>query len=385
MSPRTVSHNECAHSLSVLTALRQHASALAQAAIEDDVTEAFPHRAIRILESAGCLHAVLPPERGGLGLGWMPASTPLLLDLLRAMGGIHLSAARLFEGHVNAFELLWTCGTPDQRDAVCAYIRRGELLGVWNAPSFRGELTLTTNTKGSYTLEGPKAYASGAGGIRRPLVTAQHPELGLLIVWPDLPYEIGPADDWLMHGMRASMTRSVRFHGEVDHDHVFGTHDDYHRQPGFSGGAWRFLAAQLGAGEALVEGMRDSLVQRRRAIDTCQQLRMSECMVALDTARKWVSDAAVYLRRSELSIEAIVCHANEARIVVERALLDVLERVHRGVGLQSFSRSSPLERIARDLATYLRQPAPDALLIAVGEQAFKTPLPGLLGGPYDHE
>jgi hypothetical protein len=84
-------------------------------------------------------------------------------------------------------------------------------------------------------------------------------------------------------------------------------------------------------------------------------------------------------------IEQLVQHANEARMVVERALLDVLERVHRGVGLQSFSRLSLIERIARDLATYLRQPAPDALLNAVGANAFAVPLPGLLAGSYDHE
>ncbi len=39
-----------------------------------------------------------------------------------------------------------------------------------------------------------------------------------------------------------------------------------------------------------------------------------------------------------------------------------MELVHRSVGLASFMRPNPIERIARDLATYLRQPAPDRAL-----------------------
>jgi hypothetical protein len=61
-------------------------------------------------------------------------------------------------------------------------------------------------------------------------------------------------------------------------------------------------------------------------------------------------------------------------------LLDVLEIVQRSVGLSAFSRASEMERIARDLATYLRQPAPDGLRDAIGQQAFDNPThptPGL--------
>lgn len=46
-------------------------------------------------------------------------------------------------------------------------------------------------------------------------------------------------------------------------------------------------------------------------------------------------------------------------MVTERAALDVMERVQRGLGLSAFIRPHPAERICRDLATYLRQPVPD--------------------------
>jgi alkylation response protein AidB-like acyl-CoA dehydrogenase len=368
-----------------LAQLRLRAQELLDAAADDDVCEGFPRRAIELLRDTDCLAAVLPPEHGGLGLGWARGSADVLLDVLRAIGGVHLSAARLFEGHVNAFQLLWMFGSTSQRKELCEYVRAGELLGVWNAPSPAGPLQLESTRSGTLRLRGTKAYASGAGGIRRPLVTANHAELGFLIVWPDLQYSVGDAQEWQMHGMRASITRSVNFDGVVHDDQVFGTSQDYHRQPYFSGGAWRFLAAQLGAGEALVESMRKDLLTRRRAEDIHQQGRMAQCAMALETARKWVRDVAHEMDEPRCDIEHVVQHANAGRLVVERALLDVIEHVHRGVGLASFSRRVPIERIARDLATYLRQPAPDALLSAIGEMAFDHPRPGLLAASYDSE
>jgi hypothetical protein len=57
-----------------------------------------------------------------------------------------------------------------------------------------------------------------------------------------------------------------------------------------------------------------------------------------------------------------VAYVNLARLAVERAGLDLMELVHRSVGLQSFIRPNPIERVSRDLATYLRQPGPDRAL-----------------------
>jgi hypothetical protein len=36
-----------------------------------------------------------------------------------------------------------------------------------------------------------------------------------------------------------------------------------------------------------------------------------------------------------------------------------MEAVQRGIGLRAFVRPNEVERICRDLSTYLRQPAPD--------------------------
>ena len=66
----------------------------------------------------------------------------------------------------------------------------------------------------------------------------------------------------------------------------------------------------------------------------------------------------------------------------ERAGLDVMEHVHRGIGLTSFLQPDPIERISRDLATYLRQPAPDGAMAdaAACVLAAEAPLRQLWSG-----
>ena len=380
---RPMSAND--HPTSLPGSLRARWNELAEAAAVDDENEHFPAAAMALLGSTGCLKAVLPAFHGGTGLGWKAGSWPLLYDTLRAIGGAHLSAARLFEGHVNAFQLLWTFGTAGQRKELCTYVADGGLLAVWNAPSPAGEMILLDAGPGTFRLRGLKAYASGAGHISRPLITARHDVLGLLMVWPDIAHSPGPPDEWCMQGMRASVSRSIHFDGVVRKQQIFGSHDDYHRQPSFSGGAWRFLAAQLGAGEMLCELMRCNLRERGRAGDPHQRARLADCVMALETAGMWVAAAARTVDAAEGGPARAIACAGMARLVVERCLLDVMENVQRSVGLSAFSRLSPIERITRDLATYLRQPAPDALRDGIGEACFETPVTCLTGSPHASE
>jgi hypothetical protein len=48
----------------------------------------------------------------------------------------------------------------------------------------------------------------------------------------------------------------------------------------------------------------------------------------------------------------------------------------RGLGLGAFMAGHPAERICRDLATYLRQPAPDETLVKAADHYFHASLPG---------
>ena len=95
-----------------------------------------------------------------------------------------------------------------------------------------------------------------------------------------------------------------------------------------------------------------------------QAARLGEAAIAVETARLWVERAAAIAESASQAggADRIVAYVNLARLAVERAGLDLMEIVHRSVGLAGFMRPHPIERISRDLATYLRQPGPDLAL-----------------------
>ena len=344
-------------------------SSLDALAVEDDRTDSAPMDALKYLVRCGAATAVLPAALGGAEFGWSHHASPSLCEWLRRLGASHLSLARLYEGHVNAFQLLWTYGDTAQRDAVCRYVAEGGWLGVWNAPHADGPLALS-DAGDAYQLDGSKAYASGAGLINRPLVPAQHQRLGYVMVWPSNGYQVGAKQDWEMHGMRASVTLPIHYRAApVDAGDIIGADNDYHREPLFTGGAWRFLAAQLGAGERLGQLAARALIAAGRDGDPHQRARMAEIAIALESAALWVERA----RRAANSDgqRADVMHTvRMARLAVEQQLMAVIQWVHRSVGLAAFRRDNPIERITRDLETYLRQPVPDLVRDKVGEQVF---------------
>jgi len=339
-------------------------------AAEDDRTDSAPVEGLKFLVSCGATKAVLPQSQGGSEFGWSTHSSWQLDAWLRALGGTHLSLARLYEGHVNAFQLIWTYGDASQRDALCDYVAAGGLLGVWNAPHADGPLKLSNSDDGRLLLDGKKAYASGAGLINRPLLTAQHDTLGYMMVWPNAPYRAGPCEAWAMQGMRASVTLPVEYHRTtVTRRQLIGADNDYHREPLFSTGAWRFLAAQWGAGERLARCMADALRTAGRDTDPHQRTRMADVAMAIASSQQWLASARDAAHGS-MPADAAIHTVRMARLAIERHLLDVIELVHRSVGLASFRRDHPIERISRDLQTYLRQPAPDLVRDKVGEHAF---------------
>lgn len=347
--------------------------ALDPLAVEDDRVDGAPIKAMKYLVACGAATAVLPTSLGGAEFGWSPRASVALSHLLRCLGGTHLSLARLYEGHVNAFQLIWTFGQPSQRDALCRYVADGGWLGVWNAPHPDGSLRLDMRGPDRYTLDGMKAYASGAGLIDRPLVTARHDVLGERMVWTAAKYQAGGRHEWEMLGMRASITLSVRYqHAVVEREDIIGGDGDYHKEPMFTAGAWRFLAAQIGAGERLLEEMMHALTAAQRDDDPHQRARVSDACVAVESSLLWL-DRARAAADSQDTADEITYVVRMARLAVERHLLDVIELVQRSIGLASFRRATLIERIARDLQTYLRQPAPDRVRDQVAGHALAKP------------
>lgn len=342
----------------LLAALQRLVPAMQRRAETLDAEEAFPSDDMADLRDIGALAAPLPRALGGLGAGTESDGALLLLDMLRLTGRGHLAVARLFEAHVNAIRLIARYGTPAQVAAAARDAREGHLFALWVTDPPGEPLTLHDGA-----LHGRKAPCSGAGFATRAVVTV---ETGggsrMAILALDGTEQTSPMRG-LLQGMRASATGTVRFDGQTPGiDALLGGPGDYLREPDLSTGAWRTTAATLGGLEALIEAARRQLVRRGHHAAPLQQERFGLAWIALETARLWTHRAAEHAEGGTLPAADRVAYVNLARIAVETAVLDALRHMQRSLGLAAFVRPNPVERLARDLGTYLRQPAPDAVL-----------------------
>jgi alkylation response protein AidB-like acyl-CoA dehydrogenase len=307
-----------------------------------------------------------PKELGGAGL-CEPARSNDLCTILRLLGSADLSVARLYEGHINAVSLVARYGDQDQLQALSARVATGGLSAVWGADDAPG---LHVIRGGKPVLQGRKILASGAGFVTDPIVTAKAGDGQVMCLLQLAMDEKVDLSAWTAQGMRSTATGAIDLSGiVVTAENMVGVAGDFMRQPYFSGGAWRFCAAHVGATERLVDLFRDHLVTTARGEDPYQRQRLAQGIACAKTARFWVEEAARRLSAEEPDADNVVAFANLTRMVTERCALDVMESVQRGVGLSSFVRPHPIERISRDLATYLRQPVPD-MAMSNGAKVF---------------
>ena len=172
--------------------------------------------------------------------------------------------------------------------------------------------------------------------------------------------------------MRAATTGQVAFSGAAGT--VFGGPGDYLREPDLSCGAWRTSAVTLGGLEALAEQVGQQLRARGRDGDPHQQARLGQVLIATETARLWMEAAAPQAEAATAGAAAIA-YVGLARLAVERATLDVIELAQRSLGVAAVMRGNPVERISRDLAAYLRQPAADMVLTEAAAHALRQAAP----------
>lgn len=291
--------------------------------------------------------------------GWLAAAGEVhgddALPVLRAIGSASLTVGRLLEGHVNAVTLARRFGNGHAATIVAAEAAAGRISGVWNAE--RDGSVTATRIAGGYRLAGRKVHCSGAGTIRRPLVTATLDGAQLMLL-PDLEGGAARIDlsVWRASGMRGTATGTVAFDGvEVGDDAVVGAPGDYYRSPWFLGGAWRVIAVQLGGLDRIMELHAAVL----KPDDPVSRARFAAAAGAHESARLLVAEAA---RRAEGGGDpgAIDAYVDLARGTFETAALAVIEATRRNVGLSTFIAPNPLDRVLRDLETYLRQPFLDA-------------------------
>jgi hypothetical protein len=323
-------------------------------AAQSDATASFPISDIEALRAAGALQ---------LELGEGHSQADRLASLLSIIGSGNLSVGRIFEAHVNAVRLIERYATPAQRQACRKTLDRGELYALWvtDPPS---EALRVLPTQDGWRLTGSKMFCSAAGYADRAVVTATT-ETGMhqMLVVPLHQGEGVKPLPAQLHGMRASVTAMVDFTGIIlEPDALLGRPGDYLREPDFSCGAWRGSAVALGGLSALLDAAIADLQARDRVHDPHQLARIGQAEIAHETSLLWVRSAARIAEDERSDPQEAVAYVGLARIAVETACLDAMRLVQRSLGLSAFRQGHPIERICRDLGTYLRQPAPDEVL-----------------------
>lgn len=343
-------------------------------AVHLDEATAFPREEFAILTARGLLTASITQARGGAGFGYGKTGALALLRLFVLLGRASLPIARLYEAHVNALQLIERYDAAHLAEEAARDAAAGHLFALWVTDS-RAPLTLVPRGTG-FVLEGGKAFCSGAGVATRALITAAT-DCGtrMLVVSLKPGTRVLPSPVKL-GGMRAAITGSVDFSGmNVLAGALLGGEGDYLREPVFSAGAWRGAAAALGGLSALLDLHRDELRRRQRDADPHQRARFGQLLIAHETARLWMGKAALRGCLEDGRAEEIVAYVNLARIAVEAACLDALRLTQRSLGLNAFIAGSLAELLCRDLATYLRQPAPDETLDKAAEYYFQAAEP----------
>jgi alkylation response protein AidB-like acyl-CoA dehydrogenase len=311
-----------------------------------DREAAFPSEEVARLRRAGALSPPLPVAGSG--------TADELAALLVLAGKGNLAVGRILEAHINALHLIARYGKrPDD----------GRLYALWvTDPPVNG---LRMRRRGNViALSGGKQFCSGAGHVSGALVTAQDEDgtTRMLV----LPLGIGEVVRPLpspLAGMRAAVTGAVDFTGcEVAAGALLGGPAAYLREPDFSAGAWRGSAVALGGLIALIDHGVTALRDSGRIRSPHAEARVGQAMIARETSRLWVSAAARAAEDPAADILYRTSTVGLARIAVETACLDAMQLIQRSLGLSSFRQGTPIERICRDLSTYLRQPAPDEVL-----------------------
>jgi alkylation response protein AidB-like acyl-CoA dehydrogenase len=297
---------------------------------------------------------------------------------LRRAGAQNASWGRLYEGHVNGVELVARCGSDAQRVSLEADLARGLLFGVWNTQDDDG-VRIEPAGQGSYVLGGAKTWASGAGRVERPIVTAAFADgtVQMCLVPMERVRTQIDGSAWRPLGMHDSQSYRVAFDGVLlAAADLIGKAGDYERQPWFYGGALRYVAVQVGILERLLVETATYLLDRQRAADPYQRARLAAMRIAARTSLGWL-DAGVTAwsafdaEPSALGAAELIDVVDMARTVVERAARETIENAVRSVGARGLVEPEPFAGLVRDLEMYLRQPAPDAALVRIGRTAFE--------------
>ncbi|MEV0764746.1 acyl-CoA dehydrogenase family protein [Nocardia sp. NPDC050435] len=352
-----------------------------------DAEAAFSEETLADLGASGLLHAMVPPEAGGLGFtdGQFCAAAV-------SLGAACLSTAYVWVMHCQQADLVFRHGSPVVRKAARKVIDDGQLLCSVTTER-QGADTLypgiaTANTSlaagrspGSWLLQRDAPVVSAARHAGAFLVTAAGADSNTVtMAWvpasATLDGVAGMRKCSPLNGMRATENRSLVLEAEGDEDLLIGG------ALGFSGVAkarWSRLAhlgwaaSWVGAAAHVIEqatgGPARKRFARRRAVGSMPRASLARAVWELESVT-----GALLRHQQELSGETTGIRVNE-HVTVRSNLLKVgasetcfrvVDSVVADIGAPALAPGSDIERHWRDLRMTALVTRNDALLVGTG-------------------
>ncbi|CAJ9856526.1 monoxygenase [Burkholderia pseudomallei] len=369
-------------------------AALRASAPERDRAGGHAAREKRWIADAGLLTLAVPREFGGQEAGW-----PVIYHTIRALARVDSALAHLLGFQCLQIVSVDVWGSAAQRER---YLR-GTVEHDWwwgNAVNpLDTRLVARATGDGGYRLDGVKGFCSGTRGSQRMTVSAHDSVTGkpVFAVVPTQREGIAVRDDWDPIGQRQTDSGSVAFDGvRVAPDEVL------HRSeaPPTPRATLRALVSQLvltnlfvGIAEGALAEARD-YVQRagrpwlhsgvERAVDDPYTLqRFGDMRVQTVSAEALADRAARALQGAWAKHDALTADAraevalaiSEAKIVAQRAALDVSEALFDACGARATAAPLALDRFWRNARTHTLHDPLDYRLRDVGRYALTGALP----------
>lgn len=285
--------------------------------------------------ASGALELPLPGG-GATALRWVRLADLTETDIV---------AGRLAEAHADAIAILAELNGPEPRS--------DQLWGVWAAEPPDAVVHALDNGD-SVTLNGTKAWCSGAGLCSHALVSARltPDERGLFAVNLRHPAVKPLPSTWSNIGMAQSDTRSVQFTGAPAVP--VGQPGEYLCRPGFWHGAIGVSACWLGGARSVA----NPLYQRAAAdgADPHALAHLGAVDAALAAAEAILMAAAAEVDADPLNRKGSAeLTARRTRAVVETAVDETINRTARALGPALLCQDAEHAQRVADLTVYVRQ------------------------------
>ncbi|HET9169985.1 MAG TPA: hypothetical protein VFN97_11125 [Actinospica sp.] len=267
---------------------------------------------------------------------------------LAAIAEEDLALARLAEGHADALAILqeiggrpYPCPLPDD-----------EYWGVWAAEP-PGSGLRATLSGGRWTLEGRKAFCSGARSCTRALVTARADGQRRLFAVDCAGPGLRPLpESWPADAMAASDTLDIEF-DEVPAEPV-GAPGAYLERPGFQHGGIGVAACWYGGARAVARTLHSAA--RRYDVGPHALAHLGAVSAGLRSIGALLDVAAAEIDADPRDTAGrAAVRSKQVRAATERVCGEVIDRVGRALGASPLAHDAEHARRVADLTLYLRQ------------------------------